>query len=72
MSLHPKYLASGNLIEKQSELYQTLKFFDAFLVLISTDYDKLIGQFVDCKFEDTREISYEINGDEFEGKLANQ
>ena len=72
MSLHPKDLASGNLIEKQTELYNTLKPFDAFIVLMSTDYDKFIGQFIDCKFEDTREISYEIDGNEFEGKLANQ
>ena len=71
MSLHPKDLESGNLIKKQYELYKTLKPFDAFIVLMSTDYDKFIAQFVDCKFENTRDLSYEIDGNEFEGKLAN-
>ncbi len=34
--------------------------YPAFLVLIKTNYDKLIGMFVDSKYEDLREMEIEI------------
>ena len=36
--------------------------FPAFLVIIKTNFGKIIGQFVDSKFESTRGMICEING----------
>jgi hypothetical protein len=48
-----------------------MKPFSAFLVIIKTNFGKIIGLFVDSKFESTREMRYEINGKEYTGKLMN-
>ena len=46
--------------------------YPAFLVLIKTNYDKLIGMFVDSKYEDLREMEFEIDGKKDKGgKLIN-
>ncbi len=46
--------------------------FSAFLVIIKTNFGKIIGWFVDSKFESTREMEYEINGKEYtDCKLIN-
>ena len=39
-----------------------MKPFYAFLVIIRTNFGKIIGQFVESKFESTRGMKYEING----------
>ena len=48
-----------------------MKPFNAFLVLIRTNFGKIIGLFVDSKFESTKDIKFEINGKEYNGKLIN-
>ena len=49
-----------------------MEFFSAFLVIIKTNFGKIIGLFVDSKFESTREMENEINGEEYSnGKLIN-
>ena len=48
-----------------------MKRFSAFLVIIKTNYGKIIAWFVDSKFESTRGMSYEINGEKYIGKLIN-
>ncbi len=39
-----------------------MKPFPAFLVIIKTNFVKIIGWFVDSKFESTRGMRYEVNG----------
>ncbi len=39
-----------------------MKPFPAFLVIIKTNYGRIIGTFVDSKFEITRGMEYEFNG----------
>jgi hypothetical protein len=41
-----------------------MKLFPAFLVIIKTNYGKIIGMLVDSKFESIRGFKCEINGDE--------
>ena len=49
-----------------------MKQFSAFLVIIKTNFGKIIGQFVDSKFESTRDIESEINGvKRIDSKLIN-
>ena len=45
--------------------------FPAFLVIIKTNFGKIIGQFGDSKFESTRGMNFESNGEEYSGKLIN-
>ena len=42
-----------------------------FLILMKTDYDKFIAQFVDTKFESTKEMAYEEGGKRVYGKQTN-
>ncbi len=37
--------------------------FPAFLVIIKTNFGKIIAQFVDSKFESTYDMVFEINGE---------
>jgi hypothetical protein len=39
-----------------------MKPFSAFFVIIKTNFGKIIGLFIDSKFESTREMKYENNG----------
>ena len=39
-----------------------MKPYSAFLVIIRTNFGKIIGLFVDSKFESTRGMEFEING----------
>ena len=48
-----------------------MKEFPAFFFLIKTNFDKTIAQFVNSKFESTRDMELEINGMKFSGKLTN-
>ena len=49
-----------------------MKEFPAFFVRIQTNFDKIIGLFIDSKYESTRDMKYEINGKEYKGvKLIN-
>jgi hypothetical protein len=49
-----------------------MKPFSAFLVIIKTNYGKIIGLFVDSKYESTRDMEFEINGKKNSlGKLIN-
>ena len=48
-----------------------MKPFTAFLVIIKTNFGKIIASFVDSKFESTRGMRYEINGIKYIGKLIN-
>jgi hypothetical protein len=40
-----------------------MKPYSAFLVIIKTNFGKIIGQFVESKLESTRGMKCEINGD---------
>ena len=48
-----------------------MKPFSAFLVIIKTNFGKIIALSVDSKFESTRGMGYEINGIKYRGKLIN-
>ena len=49
-----------------------MKQFPAFFVRIYTNFGKIIAQFVDSKYESTRNMSFEINGKRYRGeKLTN-
>ena len=48
-----------------------MKPFSAFLVVIRTNFGKIIGYFVDSKFESTKDMKCEINGFDATGKLIN-
>ena len=49
-----------------------MKEFPAFFVLIKTNFDKTIAQFVDSKFESTRDMELEINSKKYSDfKLTN-
>ncbi len=49
-----------------------MKPFSAFLVIIKTNFGKIIGLFVDSKFESTRGMKFENNGFNYiKGKLIN-
>ena len=49
-----------------------MKSFSAFFVIIKTNFGKIIGWFVDSKFESTRGMEYENNGFKYiDGKLIN-
>ena len=48
-----------------------MKPFSAFLIIIRTNFGKIIGYFVDSKFESTRGMKCEINGFNYTGKLIN-
>ena len=48
-----------------------MKPFSAFLVIIRTNFDKIIGCFIDSKFESTRDMEYERNGKIYKGKQIN-
>ena len=48
-----------------------MKPFSAFLVIIKTNFGKIIGWFVDSKFESTRGMKCEINRFKLSGKLTN-
>jgi hypothetical protein len=45
--------------------------FTAFLVIIKTNFGQIIAWSVDSKFESTRGMKYEINGDVCTGKQIN-
>ena len=49
-----------------------MKHFPAFLLLIKTNFDKLIALFVDSKFECTKDMSYVVDGEGWIGKLINK
>jgi hypothetical protein len=48
-----------------------MKPFSAFLVIIKTNFGKIIALSVDSKFESTRGMRYEINGKQYSDKLIN-
>ena len=49
-----------------------MKPYSAFLVIIKTNFGKIIGYFVHSKFESTRGMEYENNGFKYtDGKLIN-
>ena len=49
-----------------------MKPFSAFLVVIKANFGKIIGCFIDSKFESTRGMEYENNGFKYSnGKLIN-
>ena len=47
-----------------------MKQFPAFFVRIYTNFGKIIAQFVDSKYESTRNMKCKINGKEYTGKLT--
>ena len=50
-----------------------MKEFPAFFILIKTNFGKVIAQFVDSKYESTRNMKFEINGKNYtDGKLTNK
>ena len=49
-----------------------MKEFPAFFIRIYTNFGKVIAQFVDSKYESTRDLKFEVNGEEFSGKLTNK
>ena len=53
------------MLQIQEKLYQLMKPFSAFLVIIKTNFGQIIASFVDSKFESTRGMECEINGVEF-------
>ncbi len=60
------------MLQIQEKLYQLMKPFSAFLVIIKTNFGQIIAQFADSKFESTRGMRYEINGKKYrDGKLIN-
>ena len=48
-----------------------MKQFSAFLVIIKTNFGKIIAEFVDSKFESTRGLRFEIDGKKYRDKLIN-
>ena len=48
-----------------------MKPFSAFFVIIKTNFGQIIGWFVDSKFESTRGMRLEINGEKYRDKLIN-
>ena len=46
-----------------------MKPYSAFLVVLRTNFGKIIACFVDSKFESTRDMECDINGEENTGKL---
>jgi hypothetical protein len=48
-----------------------MKPYYAFLVIIRTNFGKIIGCFFDSKFESTRGMTCEINGEKYRGKKIN-
>ena len=71
LCLNKKNLKSGSLLEFQQFLYEEMKPFSAFLVIIRTNFGQIIGCFVDSKFESTKDMEYERNGEIYSGKLIN-
>ena len=50
-----------------------MKPYSAFLVIIRTSFGgKIIAYFIDSKFESTKGMSCEINGETYSGKLTNK
>ena len=49
-----------------------MKEFPAFFILIQTNFGKVIAQFVDSKYESTRDLKFEVNGEEYIAKLTNK
>ena len=43
-------------------MYNKMKDYPAFLILIKTNFDKLIALFVDSKFENTKDTQIQIDG----------
>ena len=50
------------MLQIQEKLYELMEPFPAFLVIIKTNFGKIIGWFVDSKLESTNGMRYEING----------
>ena len=48
-----------------------MKEFSAFFILIKTNLGKVIAQFVDSKYESTRDMKFEFNGKKHNGKQTN-
>ena len=44
-----------------------MKEFPAFLVLIKTNFGKIIAEFIESKYESTKDMEYEINEKKFKG-----
>ena len=44
-----------------------MKEFPAFLIIIKTNFGKIIAYFIDSKYESTRERIFRANGKEFKG-----
>ena len=50
-----------------------MKEFPAFFVRIMTNFGKIIAQFIDSKYESTRDMKFKINGKKCTGyKLTNK
>ena len=49
-----------------------MKEFPAFFFLIKTNSGKIIAQFVDSKYESTRNMKFKINGTNYSAKLTNK
>ena len=46
--------------------------FPAFFYVIKTNFGKTIAEFIDSKYESTRDMIIEDNGGKFRGKLTNK
>ena len=52
-------------------MYDQMKDFPAFLFLIKTNFNKLIGTFVHSKFENTKGMKFEMGEKTWDDKLTN-
>ena len=64
-------LKTENILQFKEKLYQLMKPFTAFLVIIKTNFGQIIASLVDSKFESTRGMKLEINGKKYRAKLIN-
>ncbi len=53
------------MLEFKQFLCKKMKKFSAFLVIIRTNFGKIIGLFVDSKFESTRGMKCKVSGEEY-------
>ena len=49
-----------------------MKEFPAFFILFYTNFGKVIACFIDSKYESTRNMKFEINGENYSGKQTNK
>ena len=51
MRINKNELARGNLKNAMSKLYQLFDGYEAFVVIIQSDWGKFFGYFIPCKFQ---------------------